>query len=218
MKKILIFLCIAIVMSLCTLSVFAESEGALQSENTYVSTAETSREEVGSGGEEMSFAAYVMEKIKDSLPEILSAAGVILSAVICIIMRSSVLPMISGGMARLSEIVGIGERNNEAFIESAEQKIALMSDRSDSIAGCTESINCLMESTNKKIDSLLSELERASREREIVKSVMEFQSEMFDKLIESSALPQWKKDELSKEFVKSKNEIKKLSEKGDEVE
>jgi hypothetical protein len=110
------------------------------------------------------------------------------------------------------------ERKNEAFIERAEEKLTLMSDRSDSIAGCSESINSMIESTNKKIDRLLSELERASKEREIVKSVMEFQSEMFDRLIESSALPQWKKDELSKEFIKSKNEINKLSEKGDEVE
>lgn len=126
--------------------------------------------------------------------------------------------MISAGMARLSETVSAEERKNEAFIERAEEKLTLMSDRSDSIAGCSESINRMIESTNKKIDSLLSELKRASREREIVKSVMEFQSEMFDRLIESSALPQWKKDELSKEFIKSKNEINKLSEKGDEVE
>lgn len=218
MKKILVFLCIAIVMSLCTLSVFAESEEAIQTDNAYVSTVDTANTEVNADEEEISFAAYIIHEIKKNLPEILSAAGVILSAVICIIMRSSVLPMISAGMARLSETVSAEERKNEAFIERAEEKLTLMSDRSDSIAGCSESINRMIESTNKKIDSLLSELKRASREREIVKSVMEFQSEMFDRLIESSALPQWKKDELSKEFIKSKNEINKLSEKGDEVE
>ncbi|MBQ2686970.1 MAG: hypothetical protein IJF55_04460, partial [Clostridia bacterium] len=183
-----------------------------------VHNGDTSDIEVNDGEEEISFAAYIIHEIKKNLPEILSAAGVILSAVICIIMRSSVLPMISGGMARLSETVSMEERKNEAFIERAEEKLTLMSDRSDSIAGCSESINRMIESTNKKIDRLLSELERASKEREVVKSVMEFQSEMFDRLIESSALPQWKKDELSKEFIKSKNEINKLSEKGDEVE
>jgi hypothetical protein len=163
MKKILVFLCIAILMLLCTLSVFAESEEAIQTDNAYVSTVDTANTEVNADEEEISFAAYIIHEIKKNLPEILSAAGVILSAVICIIMRSSVLPMISAGMARLSETVSAEERKNEAFIERAEEKLTLMSDRSDSIAGCSESINRMIESTNKKIDRLLSELERASK-------------------------------------------------------
>ena len=222
MKKILFITVLIILTAVTAISVFALDAPSVTVEEdvtygeTIVSTASSESREKASdtsfyltkSGEEQgeSLASYIMSKIIENASLIVSSVGVFL----ILTFKKSLVPIISSGVTRLT---GIAKESSDNSSFAINEMISLVDNMKQEL-----SLNGkLIENGNEKlyeisdgISKIAIEAENAKREREVVKSVMLMQSGIFESLIRSSTLPQWRKDQIEEEFALCKKALAML--------
>lgn len=162
---------------------------------------------------EQSFADELLDKIIAKLPEILSALSVIMTAVLCLVAKGTLLPALSEGLTKVANISRAGADKCAELSDAAQKRLDEITRECEEAKRAGEKTAALAERTSLAVENLTASEADAERDREIVKEVMLAQAEIFASLVQSSSLPQWKKDVFEKRFTEQKETIASLAEK-----
>ena len=170
MKKILTVIFVFAILSVLTLTAFAEG--------------------TSTDGEYKSIFDLAAEFVMDYSAEILSFLTFIGSLVIAITYKRGLLPRLSGALKGIGSSVGTLRENTEKSIDVITEKMNTV---------CEESKNTeqVCDSLAKKVEALcagLDEIKGEKCEREAMRTILLAQVDMLYDVFMNSALPQYSKD------------------------
>ena len=226
MKRILITAVLVLLILTVSLPLYAEdSSGAITEASAAVTTAPaTVSDTVTSAGiptdthgaEERSFADELLDKMIESLPEILSGLSVIMTAVLCLVARKALLPALSDGLTKVAAISKAGADKCAELSDAAQKRLDEIAKQCSDAKKAADETAALARDTAIATEKISESDMSARRERNVIREVMLSQAEIFESLVQCSSLPQWKKDMIEKRFTEQKERIASLTEKDSE--
>ena len=187
MKKILTVIFVFTILSVLTLTAFAEG--------------------TSTDGEYKSIFDLAAEFVMDYSAEILSLLTFIGSLVIAITYKRGLLPRLSGALKGIGSSVGTLRENTEKSIDVITEKMNTVCEESKNTEQACDSIA-------KKVEALcagLDEIKGEKCEREAMRTILLAQVDMLYDVFMNSALPQYSKDAVFERINAMKSALSEAS-------
>lgn len=150
-------------------------------------------------GEE-SFAQFCLNWIIDNASEILSSLSLIGTVIICVIAKKVLLPILSGGLNKVTAIVSEFENIATRLLEKNNTQVGDISKEAEKLTAAVNDAESKVERIAESVEKLTASEVDAANDRETVKLVMTMQAELFNELVKNSSMPQWRKDDIEKRY------------------
>lgn len=212
--KRIFFLLVAVTLSTAlSVGTFASESMASDSENVYTD-AETSSENLHTGGEADENVGTDGESYKNPFEaafeaiisyssEIFSALAFVGTLIVAHFYKKGTLPMLRTALSNVSKaLTSVSDKTDGALLPIKEHVAG--------IEGALEETATVMEKVSASLEKVEDELQavKESRgERETYKTIMLSQIDMLYDIFMSSALPQYKKDEIGEKIGAMKAEL-----------
>ena len=150
-------------------------------------------------GEE-SFAQYCLNWICEHSAEIFSSLSLIGTALICFFGKKMVLPVISNGLTKVTELVVNLEAMATKLLEKNNTQVGDITKEAEKLTAAVNEAEEKVERIAESVEKLTASELDAAKDRETVKLVMTMQAELFNELVKNSSMPQWRKDDTEKKY------------------
>ena len=140
----------------------------------------------------------------DYSSEIFSALAFVGTLIVAHFYKKGMLPTLKGALTGVSRSLGAVSDKTEAALSPISERAEAISDTIDSIKGVVDTLS----SSLLRVEGELSALCEGDRERAAYKTIMLSQVEMLYDIFMSSALPQYKKDEIGERIAAMREELK----------
>lgn len=205
MKRLFTFFAIIMLTFAFSFSAFATNDAA---ENGYAVTVGESVEvsdsvsegedgvDNGDGREDENFFALVYERICDNAGEIISAFTLIFTALLTLAYKKGLIPAIKGGLSAIGGAISSVKESAERGASALDAKGEKMLDAANLTAKSVSVLEEKLCALEERLDSI-NRLERFST---ATQTVLKCQVETLAQIFMSSALPEYKKEELSRKI------------------
>jgi hypothetical protein len=149
---------------------------------------------------EESFANYCLGWLLDHTSEILSSLSLIGTALICVLAKSTLLPVLTGGLNKITSLVAEFEEMARGLLDKNNTNVADISKDAEKLCKAVAEAEAKVERIAESVQNLTNSELDAAKDRELVKMVMTMQAELFHTLVANSSLPQWRKDDIEKKY------------------
>lgn len=214
-RKILLFLGVATLSFSLGISAFA-SEASTVSESAE-SVGESDSGDTNTTYEKGDISENPFEEIfstvLDHSSEMFSALAFIGTIIVAYFYKKGILPTLSKALTGVSTALdSVGEKTDGALgpIITKTDEIA---DTTAFVKSSLDGVVCSLEELEKSLDSL----KESENERHAYSTIMLSQVDMLYDIFMSSALPQYKKDEVGERICKMREELKFSDKRGDEI-
>lgn len=178
-----------------------ETTVAITSVNTLPTVTTAAEEEIlPTEEEEESFAQYCLNWICEHSAEIFSSLSLIGTALICFFGKRMVLPVISNGLTKVTELVTNMETMATKLLEKNNTQVGDITKEAEKLTAAVNEAEEKVERIAESVEKLTASELDAAKDRETVKLVMTMQAELFNVLVTNSSLPQWRKDDIEKKY------------------
>lgn len=150
--------------------------------------------------DEESFAQYCLNWIIDNASEILSSLSLLGTVIICVIAKKVLLPILSGGLNKVTAIVSEFENIATRLLEKNNSQVSNISTEATNLSTAVRESEEKVERITEAVEKLTASEIDAANDRETVKLVMTMQAELFNELVKNSSMPQWRKDDIEKRY------------------
>lgn len=145
----------------------------------------------------------VYKTVKEYATEIFSSLAFIGTVIVAFIYKKGLLPVITRATGAISSLVSKLRDENAAGQKSADDKLRLATDQLASLEGDISDISSALRSVTERLEGC----ETLEREQKHIAKVMIGQIDMLYAIFMSSALPQYRKDEVGERISAMKKEL-----------
>ena len=156
-------------------------------------------EDVG-GTENPSFGEWVQSILSKHSTKIIAAISAIICGVVAIAQKYKLFPAINAFISTITKAI-FGDENSDSpsimsYIKDIRSDVEVLCSRHKETHETAAAALALCEELKKEVDLIKRERDNAQRDRDIVKKLMQDQIEMFNTIVQSSSMAQWRKDEI----------------------
>ena len=209
-KKItIILIALTLASAAFTLTPFAQqseeytSDGAIGDEVAVDEDGEAPTEEQN-GDASIFEEAYRL--FRDNLPEVLTALSLAVSALLALLYKKGLIPMLSNA---LSGILGAVRSIGQSAEESNESLGAVTEGLSNRLALTEDAIRAMSEGLDS-LDKSLSILSANRRDSEVFITLFESQNRLIYELLEGSNIPEARKEQIRESFRRAEDTVRRM--------
>lgn len=149
-----------------------------------------------------SFGEWIQSVLSKHSTKIIAAISAIICGFGVVAQKYKLFPMINTFISNITKAI-FGDENSDSpsimsYIKSINNEVKVLCSRYKETQETAAAALDLSKRTKEEVELVKRERDNAQRDRDIVKKLMLDQIEMFNTIVQSSSMAQWKKDEIDR--------------------